>query len=114
MNCARRARTVLLYLSASNNAFASCKSAVSNPSVNQLYTGASKSRASAPFPCPCHSRARLVAARSSQDLTSAKTALHPLFLSVEAGQVDLLKLPLAVFLHIVFLVVSPALKVARR
>ena len=31
---------------ASNNPFASCKSAVSNPSVNQPYTGASKSVAS--------------------------------------------------------------------
>ena len=48
--------------------FASLRSAVSNPSVNQSETGASNSRASALFLCPYHSRARLVAARSSQDL----------------------------------------------
>src|SRR5215813_15147508 len=38
----------------SNNAFASFKSAVSNPSVNQLYTEASRSWASWRFPCCCH------------------------------------------------------------
>src|ERR1700704_3630380 len=55
------------HANSSNNALASCKSAVSNPSVNQLYTGASRSWASWRFPCCCQSRARLVAARSSQD-----------------------------------------------
>src|SRR5262249_20140994 len=53
----------------SNNALASLRSAVSNPSVNQLYTGASRSWASWHFPCCCQSRARLVAARNSKDLT---------------------------------------------
>src|SRR4029450_4542260 len=52
---------------ASNNALASCKSAVSKPSVNQWYTGSRRSWASWRLPCCCHSRARLVAARSSQD-----------------------------------------------
>src|SRR5215475_7455732 len=54
--------------STSSRAFASIKSAVSNPSVNQLYTGVSKSWASWRFPCCCHKRARLVAARNSKDL----------------------------------------------
>src|SRR5262249_24374437 len=54
--------------STSRSAFASCKSAVSNPSVNQLYTGASRSWASWRLPCCCQSRARLVEARSSSDL----------------------------------------------
>src|SRR5215471_8880604 len=52
----------------SNNAFASFKSAVSKPSVNQLYTGARRSWASWRFSCCCQRRARLVAARSSSDL----------------------------------------------
>src|SRR5215471_11858952 len=56
------------HTNSSNNAFASCKSAVSNPSVNQLYTGASRSWASWRLPCCCQSRARLVVARSSSDL----------------------------------------------
>src|SRR5215471_20790518 len=50
-----------------NNAFASMRSAVSKPSVNQPYTGASRSWASWRLPCWCQSRARLVAARSSKD-----------------------------------------------
>ena len=41
---------------------------VSNPSVNQPWTGASRSRASAPPPRARHRRARLVAARSSHCL----------------------------------------------
>src|SRR5262249_33711893 len=53
--------------SSSNNAFASFKSAVSKPSVNQWYTGARRARASWRLPCCCQRRARLVAARSSQD-----------------------------------------------
>src|SRR5262245_36156019 len=54
--------------SACNNAFASCRSAVSNPSVNHPYTGARRSWAAWGLPCCCQSRARLVAARSSKDL----------------------------------------------
>src|SRR5215467_9298874 len=52
----------------SNRALASIKSAVSNPSVNQLYTGASRSWASWRLPCLCHNRARLVAMRNLKDL----------------------------------------------
>src|SRR2546427_9015159 len=55
------------HANSSNNAFASFKSAVSNPSVNQWYTGARRSWASWRFPCCCQSFARLIAARSSQD-----------------------------------------------
>src|SRR5262245_23971563 len=61
-------RGVADHANSANNAFASFKSAVSNPSVNQLYTGASRSWASWRFPCCCQRRARLVAARSSRDL----------------------------------------------
>src|SRR5262249_46527097 len=46
----------------SNKALASFKSAVSKPSVNQLYTRASRSWASWRLPCWCHRRAKLVAA----------------------------------------------------
>src|SRR6266853_1105729 len=56
------------HANSSNNAFASCKSAVSNPSVNQWYTGARRSWASWRFPCCCHSRARLLPIRNSKDL----------------------------------------------
>src|SRR5215510_15744894 len=55
-------------LNSCNNAFASLRSAVSNPSVNHPYTGASKSYASWRLPCWCQSRAKLVALRNSQDL----------------------------------------------
>src|SRR5262245_30734757 len=51
----------------SHRALASFKSVVSNPSVNHPYTGASRSWASWRLPCCCHRRAKLVAARSSQD-----------------------------------------------
>src|SRR5262249_54045607 len=54
--------------SSCNNAFASMRSAVSKPSVNQLYTGASRSWASLRLPCCSQSRARLVTLRSSHDL----------------------------------------------
>src|SRR5215510_12771330 len=57
-----------LLSSAWSSAFASIRSAVSNPSVNQLYTGASNSYASWRLPCCCHKRARLVAVRNSRDL----------------------------------------------
>src|SRR5215831_8750363 len=63
-----RNKGVGCHANSSNNAFASFKSAVSNPSVNQWYTGARRSWASWRLPCCCQSRARLVAARSSQDL----------------------------------------------
>src|SRR5215831_7836101 len=56
------------HANSSNNALASLRSAVSKPSMNQLYTGASRSWASWRFPWRCQSRARLVAARSSSDL----------------------------------------------
>jgi hypothetical protein len=56
------------YHNASSNALASCKSAVSNPSVNQLYTGVSRARASSRFHCCYHSRPRLITARNSRDL----------------------------------------------
>src|SRR5262249_55551235 len=52
---------------ASKSAFASFKSAVSKPSVNQLYTGASRSWASWRLPCWCQRRARLVAILNSKD-----------------------------------------------
>src|SRR5262245_41886222 len=52
----------------SNNAFASFRSAVSNPSVNQLHTGASRSWASWRLPCCFQSRAKEVAVRNSKDL----------------------------------------------
>src|SRR5215470_1645945 len=55
-------------VNASNNALASCKSAVSKPSVNQLYTEARRSYASWRLPCCCHRRARFVAVRNSKDL----------------------------------------------
>ena len=51
----------------SSNAFASFRSRVSNPSVNQPYTGASSSRACRTLPWSRQRRARLMAARSSQD-----------------------------------------------
>ena len=54
--------------SSCNNALASLRSAVSNPSVNQLYTSANTCHASSRFPCCCHNRARLVAVRNSKDL----------------------------------------------
>src|SRR6516162_5419474 len=56
------------HANSSNNAFASLRSGVSNPSVNQLYTGASRSWASWHFPCCCQSLLKLIAARSSSDL----------------------------------------------
>jgi hypothetical protein len=54
--------------SSSSKPLASWRSAVSKPSVNQPQTGASSSRAPCRLPYCCHSRLRLVAARSSQDL----------------------------------------------
>ena len=58
------------YASASSNTLASCRAAVSKPSVNQPYTGARSCRASTCLPCCCHRRARLMAARSSRDFAS--------------------------------------------
>src|SRR5215470_4997613 len=50
-----------------NRALASIKSAVSNPSLNQWYTGARRSWASWRLPWRCQRRARLRAARNSRD-----------------------------------------------
>src|SRR4029077_8882239 len=58
----------------SSNAFATFRSRVSNPSLNHLYTGARRSRACFGLPCERQSRARLVAARSSQDLAFCRRA----------------------------------------
>src|SRR5215475_7785970 len=63
------------HANSSNNALASFKSAVSNPSVNHPYTGASRSWASWRLPCCCHSRARLVAVRNSKDLACCIRAI---------------------------------------
>src|SRR5262249_16920491 len=56
------------YAHSSNNAFASFKSTVSKPSVNQSYTGASRAWASWRLAWCCHSRARLVATRIVEDI----------------------------------------------
>src|SRR5262245_56069740 len=56
------------HANSSNNILASCKSAVSKPSVNHPYTGAKRSWASWRFPCCFQRRARLEVARSSSDL----------------------------------------------
>src|SRR5262244_1138240 len=56
------------HANSSNNALASLRSAVSNPSVNHPYTGASRSWASWRLPCCCQRRARLVAVFNSKDL----------------------------------------------
>ena len=58
------------YVNAVSNTLASFKSVVSNPSVNQWYTGARRSWASACLPCCCQRRLRLMAARSSSDFAS--------------------------------------------
>ena len=50
-----------------SSAFASFRSRVSNPSVNQPYTGANSSRACCTLPWSRQRRASLMAARSSQD-----------------------------------------------
>src|SRR5262249_15275963 len=51
-----------------SSAFASIRSAVSKPSVNQLYAGARRSYAFLRLPCCCHNRAKLVTVRNSRDL----------------------------------------------
>jgi hypothetical protein len=56
------------YGNSSISSFASFRSRVSNPSVNHPYTGASSSRACCILPRERQRRARLMAARSSQDL----------------------------------------------
>ena len=63
------------YANASNNALASCRSVVSNPSVNQPYTGSSSCRTSSRLPWDCHRRLRLRAARSSQALACCWRAI---------------------------------------
>jgi hypothetical protein len=54
-------------VSVSSNALASFRTGVSKPSVNQPYIGARRSRAASRLPCSRQSRARLTAARSSQN-----------------------------------------------
>src|SRR6516164_5651690 len=56
------------FASASSSTFASFRSRVSKPSVNQPYTGASSSRACCDLPLSRQRRAMLIAARSSSDL----------------------------------------------
>jgi len=63
------------YVNASSSALASCRSAVSKPSVNQLYMGASSSCAAARLPCCCHRRPRLMVARRSKDLACWRRAM---------------------------------------
>src|SRR5215470_8974413 len=74
--------------STSSSAFASIRSAVSNPSVNHPYTGASRSWASWHLPCCCHKRARLVAARSSQDLACCVRAISRAFWKQASASVE--------------------------
>jgi hypothetical protein len=62
------------YPSSASRAFASCKSLVSKPSVNQSQTGASNSYAARRLPWLCHGRARLVSVRSSQDFACWRRA----------------------------------------
>jgi hypothetical protein len=61
-------------LNSSSNLFASFRSRVLNPSVNHPYTGAGNSRASSRLPRSRHSRARLVAARSSNSFAGWRCA----------------------------------------
>src|SRR6516164_8698100 len=61
--------------SSSSSAFASLRSGVSKPSVNQPYTGSSRWRASAGWPWSRRSRARLIAARDSHILASCSRAM---------------------------------------
>src|SRR5712691_4197052 len=63
------------HVNSSSNALASCKSTVSNPSVNQSYTPASSCCASLRLPCCCQRRLRLMATRSSQDLACWRRAM---------------------------------------
>src|SRR5439155_1503532 len=56
------------------SAAASRRSCVSCPSVNQPYTGASRSRAASRLPWSRSSRAQLIAARSSYDLALCRRA----------------------------------------
>jgi hypothetical protein len=54
---------------------AAWRSVVSQPSVNQPQIGASNTRASWCFPCCCHRRTTLMAARSSRDLACCWRAI---------------------------------------
>ena len=65
------------YLRASSNALASWRSTVSEPSVNQPYTGARRARASACLPWCCHRWLRLTAARSSSALGRCPESTAP-------------------------------------
>ncbi len=60
-------------------AFASLRSAVSKPSVNQPEISASITRASSRQPCLASSRARLVVARSSNDFASVAARVRSHF-----------------------------------
>jgi len=62
-----------------SSALASRRSGVARPSVNQLEMGASNWYASACSPCCSHSRARPIAARSSQDLACWQRAMTEVF-----------------------------------
>ena len=61
--CARRSR-------------AACRSGVSNPSVNQAYRSLSCRLASSDLFCAIHNRARLIVARSSNDLACWERAIE--------------------------------------
>ena len=63
----RPARSSEHVRSRSTSAFAALRSAVSKPSVNRSWIGASSSSASFVRPRSCHNWQRLVAARNSQD-----------------------------------------------
>src|SRR6516162_1206063 len=74
--------------SSSSSAFASLRSGVPKPSVNQTETGARRSRASARRPWSRRSLARLTAARNSQSLASCSRAmLRALRYSISASSV---------------------------
>jgi hypothetical protein len=61
--------------SSPSSAFASCRTGVAKPSVNQPYTGARRSRASPRLPWSRHSRARPMTARSSQSFALCRCAI---------------------------------------
>jgi hypothetical protein len=62
----------------SNSALASFRSRVSKPSVNQPYTGASRSRACCDLPCSRRRRARLWKAWAMVATYSGKRAHAPI------------------------------------
>ena len=72
--------------SSSSSALASCKSAVSKPSVNQPQTDASSSRAAVRLPWRCHSRLRLIATHSSSALACWRRVTARAWHTVEKSQ----------------------------